>query len=148
MSVKIDQSFLHVLPLPRSGGLVCVTYAPGHNVHWIQALRSANDEAAAAQTWSGKVTAVEGEVVTIRKPDGSLARFRTHDPARLVLILQRKGVNVTVNDRCCIMRAGVPRSGSTCFSVQAEKGEPLGPCKIADLPPSAPAIDSSVGEDE
>ena len=55
MSVKIDQSFLHVLPLPSSGRLVCITYAPGHNVHWIQALRSSNDEAAAAKTWSGMV---------------------------------------------------------------------------------------------
>ena len=148
MSVKIDQSFLHVLPLPDAGGLVCVTYAPGHNVHWIQALRSANDEAAAAQTWSGKVTAVEGEVVTIRKPDGSLARLRTHEPARLVVILRRKGVKVTVNDQYCIMRAGFTRNGSTCLSVQADKGEPLGPCKIADLPPSATAPEASGGDDE
>ena len=148
MSVKIDQNFSHVLPLPRSGGLVCVTYAPGHNVHWIQALRSSNDEAAAAKTWSGMVTAVEGEVVTVRKPDGSLARFRTHDPARLVLILRRKGVEVTVNDRYCILRAGFTRNGSTCFSVKADKGEPLGACKIADLPPSATALDTSGGDDE
>ena len=95
MSVKIDQSSLHVLPLPRSGGLVCVTYAPGHNVHWIQALRSANDKEAAAQTWSGVVTAVEGEVVTVSKPDDSLVRFRVHDPAGLAALLQRRGMKVT-----------------------------------------------------
>jgi hypothetical protein len=148
MSVKIDQSSLHVLPIHRSGRLACVTYAPGHNVHWIQALRSSNDKEASTQTWSGIVTDVGGEVVTIRKPDGSLARFRTHDPARLVLILRRKGVKVTVNDRYAIMRAGFTRNGSTCLSVQADKGEPLGACTIADLPPSATALETSGGDDD
>lgn len=148
MSVKIDQSFSHVLPLPDSSGLVCQSYAPGHNVHWIQALHSANHKAVAAQTWSGKVDTIEGEVVTVRKSDGSLARFRTHDPAVLVAIVERRGVKVTVNDQYCIMRAGFTRNGSTCLSVQADKGEPLGPCKIADLPPSTTAIDSSGGDDD
>ena len=148
MSVKIDQSSLHSLPLPDTSGLVCTWYAPGHNVHWIQALRSANDKEAAAQTWSGVVTAVEGEVVTVSKQDQSLARFRSHDPALLVAVLKGKGVKVTVNNRYCILRAGFTRNGSTCFSVQADKGEPLGPCKIANLPPSTNATDSSGGDDD
>jgi hypothetical protein len=49
--------------------------------------------------------------------------------------LQRRGVQVTVSDQYCIMRAGITRAGSSCISVQADKGEPLGPCKIEDLPP-------------
>jgi hypothetical protein len=148
MSVKIDQSSLHILPLPDSSGLVCVSYAPGHNVHWIQALHSANHKEVAAQTWSGKVVTIDGEVVTVRKPDGSLARFRIHDPAELAAILERCGVKVTVNDQYCIMRAGITRAGSTCLSVQADNGEPLGPCKIGDLPPSLTDPDASVSEND
>ena len=148
MSVKIDQSFLHVLPLPDSSGLVCQSYAPGHNVHWIQALHSANHKAVAAQTWSGKVLTIDGEVVTVGKPDGSLVRFRTHDSAHLASIVKRGGAKVTVNDQYCIMRAGITREGSTCISVQADKGEPLEPCHIGDLPPSATVLDVSGSEDE
>jgi len=148
VSVKIEQGSLQYLPLPDSSGLVCVSYAPGHNVHWIQALRSANLKEVAAQTWSGKIVGIEGEVVTVRKPDGSLARFRTHDPALLAAIVERRGPKATVNDQYCIMRAGLTRKGSTCISVQADKGEPLGPCKIDDLPPSATDVEACVSDDE
>ena len=127
---------------------VCISYAPGHNVHWIQALRSANDEAVSAKTWPGKLVTVEGEVVTIRKPDDSLVRFRVHHPARLVRLLQHKNVGVTINDQFSIMRAGITRTGSTCISVKADKGEPLGPCHIGGLPPSATALDASGGDDD
>jgi len=140
MSVKIDQSSLG--DLPNSGGRVCASYAPGHNVHWIQALQSANNEAVSAKTWPGKVLTVDGEVVTVCKPDDSLVRFRIHDPARLVALLQRKGMVVTVNDQFCIMQAGITRSGSICFSVQPDKGEPLGPCKTAD--PASNPVDGQV----
>ena len=148
MSVRIDQSSLHILPLPDSSGLVCVSYAPGHNVHPIQALHSANHKEVAAQTWSGKVVTIDGEVVTVRKPDGSLARFRIHDPAQMAAILERRGVKVTVNDQYCIMRAGITRAGSTCLSVQADKGEPLGPCRIGDFPASATDPDASLSEND
>jgi hypothetical protein len=148
MSVKNDQSSLHALPLPDSGALVCTSYAAGHNVHWIQALHSANHKEVAARTWSGTVVTIDGEVVTVRKPDGSLARLRTHDPAHLATIVERRGVKVTVNDQYAIMRAGITRAGSTCISVQADKGEPLGPCKIGDLPPSTAVHNASGGEDD
>jgi hypothetical protein len=130
MSVKNDQSSIR--ELPNTGGRVCVSYGPGHNVHWIQALHSANHEEVAAKTWAGKVTSVEGEVVVVRKPDSSLVRFRVHDPARLSALLERRGFKVTVNDQYCIMRAGFTRSGSMCISVLADQGKPLGPCKSAD----------------
>ena len=146
MSKKIDQTWLHSLSMPDSSGLVCNSYAPGHNVHWIQAVHSANHKAAAAQTWPGKVIAVDGEVVTVRKSDDSLILFRIHDPAQLVVILKRKGVKVTVNDQYAIMRAGITQAGSSCISVQADKGEPLGPCKIGDRPPCATDFDASVSE--
>jgi hypothetical protein len=95
----------------------------------------------------GKITDIDGEVVTVRKADGNLARFRTHDPALLSAIVKRRGAKVTVNDQYCIMRAGITRSGSTCVSVQADRDEPLEPCKIGDLPPSAGGLDPSGGDD-
>ena len=118
--------------------IVCTTYAPGHTVHYIQALQSANRKAASAQTWRGKVVAVDGEVVTVRKSDGDLTRFRMHNPAGLVAILEDLGVDVTVNDQYAILRAGITRTGSFCISVKADSGEPLGPCPTDD-PPSNPA---------
>jgi hypothetical protein len=133
MSHEIHQSSVHSLPLYDPGGLVCTSYAPGHNVHWIQVLHSANHKDVAAQTWSGEVTDIDGEVVTVRKPDGSLARFRIHNPSQLVVLLERLGAKVTINDQYCIMRAGITRAGSSCISVQADNGEPLGPCPGGDL---------------
>jgi len=127
MAAQNTGNSLRVVPLAKSRG-ACASCAPGHNVHWIQALRSANDEAAEALTWSGTVTAVDGEVVTVRKPDGTLALFRLHRPAKLVAILRAKGVEVTVNDRYCILRAGFTASSTACFSVHADRGEPLGKC--------------------
>ena len=147
MSKKITTRSFDRL-LPDLGRLGCETYEAGHNVHWIQALRSSNDEAAAARTWSGKVTAVEGEVVTVRRLDGRLALFRNHDPARLLVILEHKGVGVTVNEQYCIMRAGITPDGSFCISVHADSGQPLGPCPTDHLPPSAKAVDSSGDDDE
>jgi hypothetical protein len=127
MSVKIDQSSLHTLPLSDSGGLVCISYAPGHNVHWIQALRSANHEEVAAQTWSGKVTGIDGEVVTVRKPDGSLARFRIHDPAQLVALLERRGVKVTVNYHFGITPVGIETNQGRASGLGTLVGVPAPP---------------------
>jgi hypothetical protein len=114
--------------------IVCTSYAPGHNVHYIQALHSANQKAVSAQTWPGKVVAVDGEILTVRKPGGDLTRFRIHNPAGLVAILEHVGVDVTVNDQYAILRAGITRTGSSCISVQTDSGEPLRPCPTDDLP--------------
>jgi len=147
MSKKIATRSFHRL-LPDLSRLGCKSYKAGHNVHWIQALHSANKPEVAAQTWTGKIVTVEDEVVTVRKPDGSVARFRNHDPDRLVVILEHKGVEVTVNEQYAILQAGITPAGSFCISVQADKGEPLGPCYFGDLPLSATDLDSSGGDDE
>jgi hypothetical protein len=134
MSKKIDPRSPRPL-LPDPSRLNCTYNAPGHNVHWIQALHSANKKAVSAQSWPGKVAGLDGEVLTVRKPDDSLARFRIHDPARLVVILQDVGVDVTVNDQYAILPAGITAAGSFFFSVQADRGEPLRPCPTDELPP-------------
>jgi hypothetical protein len=127
MSKKIDLESLRRL-LPDLSRFGCTSYQPGHNVHWIQALHSANKAEVAAQTWSGQIVTVEGELLTVRKADKTLIRFRNHDPARLVVILEHMGVDITVNDQFKIARAGITPAGSFGFSVQPDSGEPLGPC--------------------
>jgi len=138
MSKRIDrESLRRVLPdLSRFG---CTSYRAGHNVHWIQALHSANKAEVAAQTWSGQIVTVDGELLTVRKPDNTLIRFRNHDPARLVVTLEHMGVDITVNDQFKILRAGITPAGSFGFSVQPDTGEPLGPCKTDQLPPDVTA---------
>jgi hypothetical protein len=133
MSKKIDTRSLRRL-LPDPNRFVCSSFAPGHNVHWIQSLQSANTKAISVQTWPGKVVAVEGELLTVRQLDGSHTLFRTHDPARLVVILEHIGIDVTVNDQMAILRAGITRSGSYCISVQVDTGELLAPCPTGDMP--------------
>jgi hypothetical protein len=100
---------------------------------------SANKPEVAAQTWLGQIVRVDGELLTVRKPDNGLIGFRKHDPARLVVILEHMGVAVTVNDQFAILRAGITPAGSFGFSVQPDNGEPLGPCKTDQLPPDLTA---------
>jgi hypothetical protein len=67
MSKKIDrESFDRLVPDPNRFG--CISYLAGHNPHWIQWSHSAR-ETGPAKTWPGKIVAVEGEVLTVRKPD-------------------------------------------------------------------------------
>ena len=132
MSKKFDrESFDRLVPDPNRFG--CISYRAGHNPHWIQWSHSAR-ETGPAKTWPGKVVAVEGEVLTVRKPDESLTRFRCHDPVRLIFILEHLGVDVAVNDKWSILQAGLTEAGAFCFSVQADDGQPLGPCPIGALP--------------
>jgi hypothetical protein len=132
MPKKVDRGSLRGL-VPDLRRLGCISYQAGHNIHWIQALHSSNHKAVSAQTWRGKVVAVDGEVLTVLNPDGDISRFRNHDPARLVFILKHLGVDVTVNDQYAILRAGITPARAFCISVQADTGEPLGPCPTGDL---------------
>jgi len=136
-SKKIDlESFDRLVPDPNRFG--CTSYLAGHNPHWIQWMHSSN-ETGPAKTWPGKVVAVDGEVLTVRKPDESLTRFRTHDPVRLIFFLEHLGVDVTVNDRWSILRAGITEAGAFCFSVKADDGHALGPCPTGQLPSNVAA---------
>ena len=139
MSEKIDpESFDRLVPDPNRFG--CTSYLAGHNPHWIQWSHSAR-ETGPAKTWPGKIVAVGGEVLTVRKPDESLTRFRCHDPVRLIFILEHLGVDVAVNDRWSILRAGITEAGAFCFSVKADDGQPLGPCPIGALPSNVAGVD-------
>ena len=65
------------------------------------------------------------------------------EPARdrLIFILQHLGVDVAVNDRWSILRAGLTEAGAFCFSVKADDGQPLGPCPIGALPSNVAGVD-------
>jgi hypothetical protein len=134
MSKKIDPRSSGQLPIPDLYRLGCTSYKAGHNVHWIQALHTANRPEVSAQSWRGQIVIVDGEVLTVRKPDGRLTRFRNHDPARLIAVVERIGVDVLINDQYAILRVG-----SFCFSVKADGGEPLGPCPTDQPPPNMTA---------
>ncbi len=134
MSMKIDQRSSDQPPLPDLYRLGCTSYRAGHNVHWIQALHTENKPEVSAQSWRGQIVTVDGELLTVRKPDGSFTRFRHHDRVRLVVILERTGVEVLINDQYAILRAG-----PFCISVKAGRGEPLGPCPTDQPPPNMTA---------
>ncbi|HEY8717123.1 hypothetical protein [Pengzhenrongella sp.] len=134
MSKKIDPRSSGQLPIPDLHRLGCTAYIAGHNVHWIQALHTSDKSEVSAQSWRGQLVTVDGEVLTVRKPEDHLIRFRNHDPARLVAVLERTGVDVLINDQYAILRVG-----SFCFSIKADSGEPLGPCPIDQLPPNLTA---------
>ena len=129
MSKKIDPRSSGQLPIPDAHRLGCTSYSAGHNVHWIQALHTANKSEVSVQSWRGQLDTVDGEVLTVRKPGGDLTRFRNHDPARLVAVVERTGADVLINDEYAILRVG-----SLCFSVKADSGESLGPCPTDQQP--------------
>jgi hypothetical protein len=104
---------------------VCSSHHPGHTVHWIQALHTANKPQAARRTWPGTIRGIDGEVVTIAR-GRRLHRYRNHDPERLAAVVAGVGRRVSLNDQYSIMRVG-----SYCFSVARDRGVPLEPCGAA-----------------
>ncbi len=113
----------------------CRSYAPGHSVHWIQALHSANKPAVARRTRQGVLTAVDGDVLSVcfghvEEPEA----LRNHDPARLRAIAGPLPRAVSVNDEYCLLRVG-----PYCFSVHPAEDAPLGRCRYDDLVDGGPA---------
>lgn len=118
------------IPRPRR----CTSYAAGHTVHWIQALHSANKPEVARRTRTGTLTAVEGDLLTIRfAADAEPERFRNHEPQRLLAIARQLPAAVSLNDQYCILRVG-----TYCFSVKQATSGPWGRCPVDDLPDSSP----------
>jgi len=55
MSKKIDPRSSGQLPTLSLHRLGCTSYFAGHNVHWIQALHTANRPEVSAQSWRGQI---------------------------------------------------------------------------------------------
>lgn len=118
------------IPSPKS----CTSYAPGHTVHWIQALHTANKPEVARRTRRGTLVAVAGDELTIRfAADEEPERFRNHDPEQLLAVARRLPATVLLNDQYCILRVDV-----YCFSVRSAARGPLGRCPVDDLVDDSP----------
>lgn len=118
--------------IPDAHRLGCTSYSPGHTVHWMQALRTANDYVVSAASWRGQLTSIDGEVLTVKRDeDRRVVEFRHHDPERLAAAADLPAA-VLVNDQFAILRIG-----SYCFSVLRDTGEALGLCPTDSLPDDA-----------
>ncbi len=107
----------------------CTSYAPGHSVHFIQALHAANKPEVARRTRRGTLTAVDGDVLTIRIAGADVPeRFRNHDPARLLAIAGVLPTEISHN-----AGYGLLKVGSYCFSVRRAGEGPLDPCPVDEL---------------
>jgi hypothetical protein len=118
-------------PYPDAYRLGCQSYYAGHNVHWIQALRTANRPEVWRESWVGDITEIEGGVIRVTRRGGRRYVFRNHDLERLVAINGgTRGGEVLVNEQFAILRIG-----TFCFSVT--QGQ-LSPC-IGEEPPADPS---------
>ena len=105
----------------------CVLFSAGHAVHWIPALRTANDPYWRRQAWPGRVVSLTGEVVVLDAGD-RLIRYRNHDVPRIAAYVQRWGNEALLSTpRYPIMRLG----GGGCFSVRLDTGTSLDLCVSA-----------------
>lgn len=108
----------------------CDLFHPGHQIHWIAALRSGNQPDVRAKTWDGTITELGTDGLTVQRPDGSLIRFLNHHMERLIALSGGVGSRVSVNGQYCILRTPSP-DGSYCFSVATDTGQPLDACLTA-----------------
>ncbi len=107
-----------IAPLKR-----CTLYWAGHDVHWIQALHTANKAEQVARRRFGEILQINGEVIDIDFGDWT-EMFRNHDPHRLQVLVKRFGPQAIVNEDYSIMRVGT----TWCISIASDTGDPLAPC--------------------
>jgi hypothetical protein len=103
---------------PRVSALTavdCVSYRPGHHVHAIQALRTANQRHVRAKSWWGRIVELGQEGLVVERADGTQVRLLNHHMERLITVAGGLGARVLVNDRYAILRCG-----NYCFSVRMD----------------------------
>lgn len=106
----------------------CTSYHAGHNVHWIQALHTANKPEVAQLSWPGTIVSIDDEILAVRTPTGEILRYRNHDLLRLAAAVDNIGAEVVINSRYAILRVG-----TACFSIRQDTGEPLDACPTDEL---------------
>ena len=104
----------------------CQSYARGHGVHWIPALRSSNGPAQDSH-WTGSIIGLAADGLTLRRQDGSEVRYLNHHMARLIALCGGVGSEVRVHDGYGLLRTPSP-DGSYCFNIVLDTGTPLAPC--------------------
>lgn len=116
---------------PRQCGL----YLPGHEVHWVQGLRSANDiETSPVQ---GHLVAVEDDGTIVFKVGGTIERAWNHEPQRIAAFAAKSGGRVILRRSWGIL--GVPHgdSGNYLFYI----GDPDDHRECPSEPPTGDPLD-------
>ena len=113
----------------------CDLYLPGHNDHYIQALRAMGNAAEEERTRAILVVAADG-VIVASHADGGLVRYRTHSTRRIRRIA-KPGDEVIVCESYRIL--GVPEPGGTIstFSIALDQDE-LQPCSAVSATAATP----------
>jgi hypothetical protein len=107
------------VPPPKN----CTMYWPGHTVHWIQALHTANKPEHIALRRCGHVVRIHVDVVTVDF-GATIKGYRNHDIARLHALIAAYGTAVVVNEAYSIMRVG----RTWCVSLAPDEGRLLRTC--------------------
>ena len=97
-------SSLDSLPPP----LRCGLYRPGHDVHIVQALRSARDD----EAWPGTASVDHGGWISITLDSGGVTRRWTHDPGRLAVLLGHFGGRVLLRAKSIL---SIPHDGGGAY---------------------------------
>ncbi len=117
---------------PRKCGL----YLPGHEVHWIQGLRSGNDTENPRE--EGNLIAVKDDGTIVFKVDGNIERAWNHQPQRIAALADRfRGGRVILHRRWGLL--GVPHgdSGTYMFYI----GDPDDHRECPSEPPTGDPLD-------
>jgi len=108
-------------PDPLSPPLRCGLYRAGHDVHFVQAIRSGNDD----EAWPGTASVDAAGSISITLDSGSVTRRWTHDPGRLAHLLAESGGHVLLRTKSIL---SIPHGdGAYCVSV----GDGPTPCPPA-----------------
>ena len=81
----------------------CGLYAPGHEVHWIQAHRSSED--AENRPSRGTLIDVADDGVLTVEIDGQRLSLWNHDPVRLIDVISLNGPEVSYQPRWGLLRS-------------------------------------------
>ncbi len=113
----------------------CDLYGPGHNVHWIPALKSAGNAAAEERTRTTLVVAADG-VIVVSLADGDLVRYRTHSTRRIRRIA-KPGDEMIVCESHRILGVPGPRGATRMFCIALDRDE-LQPCSVSPVTVATP----------
>ena len=113
----------------------CDLYGPGHNVHWIPALKSVGNAAAGERIRATLVVAADG-VIVVSLADGDLVRYRTHSTRRIRRIV-KPGDEVIVCESYRILGVPGPRGATRLFCIALDRDD-LQPCSAAPVTAATP----------
>ena len=119
----------------KTSGSSCDLYGPGHNVHWIPALKSAGNAAAGERTRATLVVAADG-VIVVSLADGDLFRYRTHSTRRIRRIA-KPGDEVIVCESYRILGVRGPRGTTRLFGIALDRDE-MRPCGASPITAATP----------